>query len=121
MPTAHANGTAVMNAAAVALGLLTPGGLKQNVPASEAMIAASRRANDICEQRGADIAFLANQFSIQRSGCPTTVIGTTKPHHLDSAVRAAAEPIDEDLLADVLAATADVHAESWPSGLPENN
>ena len=121
LPTANANGTAVMNAAAVALGLLTPAGLRQNVPASEAVIAASRRANDICEQRGADIAFLANQFSIQRSGCPTTVIGTTKPHHLDSAVRAAAEPIDEDLLADVLAATADVHAESWPSGLPENN
>ena len=29
LPTAHANGTAVMNAAAVALGLLTPGGFKQ--------------------------------------------------------------------------------------------
>ena len=31
LPTADANGTAVINAAAVALGLLTPGGLKQDV------------------------------------------------------------------------------------------
>jgi L-galactose dehydrogenase len=111
----------VINAAAVALGLLTPGGLKQDVAASAAMVAASRRANELCEQHGTDIAFLANQFAIQRSGCPTTLIGTAKPHHLDSAVRAATEPIDEELLAEVLAATAAVHAESWPSGLPENN
>jgi L-galactose dehydrogenase len=121
LPTADANGTAVINAAAVALGLLTPGGLKQDVAASAAMVAASRRAHELCEKKGVDIAFLANQFSIQRSGCPTTLIGTTKPHHLDSAVRAATAPIDEDLLADVLAATAEVHAESWPSGLRENN
>lgn len=121
LPTADANGTAVINAAAVALGLLTPGGLKQDVAASAEMVAASRRANQICVRHGTDVAFLANQFAIQRSGCPTTVIGTTKPHHLDSAVRAASVPIDENLLAEVLAATADVHAESWPSGLAENN
>jgi L-galactose dehydrogenase len=121
LPTAQATGTAVINAAAVALGLLTPGGLKADVPVSEAVIAASRRANEICQQHGVDVAFLANQFSIQRSGCPTTVIGTTKPHHLESAVRAAAEPIDEDVLAEVRAATADVHGESWISGLNENN
>ena len=42
--------------------------------------------------------------SIQRSGCATTLIGTTRQRHLDSALAAAEEPIDEDLLADVLAA-----------------
>ncbi len=36
LPTADANGTGVINAAAVALGLLTPGGLKQDVAASDA-------------------------------------------------------------------------------------
>ena len=121
LPVADENGTAVINAAAVALGLLTPGGLKADVPASAQMRAAADRARGICGRRGADIAFLANQFAIQRSGCATTLIGTTKAHHLDSAVRAASTPIDEDLLAEVLAATADVHAESWPSGLAENN
>lgn len=121
LPVAQENGTAVINAAAVALGLLTPTGLKADVPVGDAVRAASRRVNAICARRGVDIALVANQFAIQRSGCPTTVIGTTKPHHLESAVRAAVEPIDEDLLAEVLAATADVRNESWPSGLKENN
>jgi L-galactose dehydrogenase len=121
LPVADEHGTAVINAAAVALGLLTPGGLKADVPVGERIRAAADRARDICQRRGADIAFLANQFAVQRSGCATTLIGTTKAHHLDSAVRAATSPIDEDLLAEVLAATADVHAESWTSGLPENN
>lgn len=121
LPEADRNGTAVINAAAVALGLLTPGGLKADVPASAAMRSAADRARAICERRNVDISFLANQFAIQRSGCPTTLIGTTKAHHLDSAVRAADTPIDEDLLTEVLAATAAVHGESWPSGLPENN
>ena len=121
LPTAQAAGTAVINAAAVSLGMLTPGGLKADVPVSEAVIAASRRANEICRRHSIDIAFLANQFAIQRSGCPTTVIGTTKPHHLESAVRAATEPIDDDLLNEVLAATSGVRTESWISGLTENN
>ena len=121
LPTARAHGTGVINAAAVALGLLTPGGLKADVPVSGAVVAAARRANEICVEHGADVAFLANQFAIQRSGCATTLIGTTKPHHLESAVRAASEPIDEDLLTEVLAATAHVQTESWVSGLEENN
>ena len=121
LPTARAHGTAVMNAAAVALGLLTPAGLKGEIPVSDAVRTAASHVVDMCRQRGVDVAFLANQFSIQRSGCPTTVVGTTKPHHLDSAVRAVSEPIDDELLDEVLAATAAVRSESWISGLAENN
>lgn len=88
---------------------------------SDAVRTAASHVVDMCRQRGVDVAFLANQFSIQRSGCPTTVVGTTKPHHLDSAVRAVSEPIDDELLDEVLAATAAVRSESWISGLAENN
>ncbi|KWX66123.1 aldo/keto reductase [Mycobacterium sp. NAZ190054] len=121
LPVADEHKTAVMNAAAVANGLLTVGGLRIDVPVSDAIVAAAQRAAAICRRHGVDIGHLANQFAIQRSGCATTVIGTTKPLHLDSAVRAATEPIDEELLAEVLAATAAVHQESWRTGLAENN
>jgi L-galactose dehydrogenase len=67
------------------------------------------------------VSFLANQYSIQRSGCATTLIGTTKQQHLDSALAAAEEPIDEDLLADVLAAVGPDRGRHWMSGLPQNN
>ncbi|WP_284744687.1 aldo/keto reductase [Amycolatopsis sp. RTGN1] len=120
-PLCQERSVGLINAAAVALGLLTPAGSRIKVPAGQQIIDAARRAAEVCAERGADIAFLANQFSIQRSGAATTVVGTTKAKHLDAAVAAEAAPIDEDLLTAVLAVTADVRALSWSSGRPENN
>jgi L-galactose dehydrogenase len=120
-PLCQERDVGLINAAAVALGLLTPAGSRITVPAGSRIVDAARHAAEVCAQRGADIAFLANQFSIQRSGAATTVVGTTKARHLDAAVAAEAAPIDEDLLAAVLAVTAEVRALSWSSGLPENN
>jgi len=120
-PLCAQRGVGVINAAAVALGLLTPSGLAIDAPVSAPIVRAARRAAEICAEHGADVAFLANQFAIQRSGTPTTVIGTTKTRHLESAIAAESTPIDEDLLAAVLAVTAEVQKVSWPSGRPENN
>lgn len=122
VPVCEQRGTALINAAAVSLGLLTAAGTRYAThPAGPQIRAAGERARRRCRERGVDIGFLANQFSIQRSGCPTTLVGTTSMEHLETAVRAASEPIDEELLAEVLALTADVHDVSWMSGLPENN
>lgn len=124
LPLAAEHGVGVVNAAAVTLGLLTPGPSKiigGQHPADAEIIAAAERIKAICADAGVDVAFLANQFSIQRSGCATTVIGTVKPANLDSAVEAATAPIDEELLARVLAAAAPVRRHCWLSGRPENN
>lgn len=124
LPLAAERGVGVINAAAVTLGLLTPGASKiigGVHPADAEIIAAAERIKAICAEAGVDVAFLANQFSIQRSGCPTTVIGTVNPRNLDSAVAAASTPIDEELLARVLAAAAPVRRHCWISGRPENN
>lgn len=124
VPLADERGVGIMNAAAVTLGLLTPGPSKiigGQHPADAEIIAAAERIKAICAEAGVDVAFLANQFSIQRSGCPTTVIGTVKPANLDSAVAAATAPIDEELLARVLEAAAPVARHCWISGRPENN
>lgn len=122
LPVCEQRGTALINAAAVSLGLLTSSGTRYaSHPAGPEIQAAADRARRYCTECGVDIGFLANQFSIQRSDCPTTLIGTTSTEHLETAVRAASEPVDEELLAEVLALTADVHAVPWMSGLPENN
>lgn len=75
----------------------------------------------LCAARGADIAFVANQYSIQRCGCVTTVIGTSKSHHLRSAVAASETSLDEELLEELLSLRPPVDARTWMSGLPENN
>ena len=120
---AQERGVGVINAAAVALGLLTQAGPPLHIAqvVGEGICTVARRIVEVCQRHGADVSFLANQYSIQRSGCATTLIGTTKQQHLDSAVAAAEEPIDEDLLADVLAAVGPDRGRHWMSGLPQNN
>lgn len=122
-PVAQAQGVGLINAAAVALGLLTPAGSSMGAdhPATPPIRAAAATMAALCAERGADLAFLANQFSIQRSGCATTLIGTAKSHHLRSAVDAADAPIDQDLLDAVLELRPATEQRSWLSGRPENN
>lgn len=120
-PVCAERDTAVINAAAVGLGLLTNAGPRIDLPAPTEIRDAARSVTALCNERGVDISYLANQYSIQRSGCATTVIGTTKTKNLDAAVDAVSSPIDEELLSEVLSATEHVRRMSWISGLPENN
>jgi len=113
-----------MNAAAVALGLLTPAVHRlaaEGHMAPAAVVDAALRMNAVCEAAGASISFLANQYAIQRSGAVTTVVGTTNRAHLREAVEAADAPIDEELLAAVLAERPDPAAAQWGLGLPQNS
>jgi L-galactose dehydrogenase len=123
VPVAEEEGVGLMNAAAVSLGLLTPGGSKIEIdhPAPAAVQAAARRMVALAEERGADIAFLANQYAIQRTGTATTVVGAGKSRHLQSALRAASTPIDEELLAEILALRPAPGERQWHMGLEENN
>jgi aryl-alcohol dehydrogenase-like predicted oxidoreductase len=121
LPVANERGIGVINAAAVALGLLTPAGPRVELPVSPELRAAARRIVAECEQLGVDVSFLANQYSIQRSGCATTVIGTAKSHHLQSAIAAAEAPIDEKVLSQVRSVVACETTHCWRSGLPEND
>nr|WP_296766535.1 aldo/keto reductase [Rhodococcus sp. (in: high G+C Gram-positive bacteria)] len=120
-PVCQARDTAIVNAAAVGLGLLTAAGPRIDFPAPATMLAVAREVAALCASRGVDVSFLANQFSIQRSGCATTLVGTTKMKYIDAAVDAVSTAIDEQLLADVLALTADIRSTSWVSGRTENN
>jgi L-galactose dehydrogenase len=76
---------------------------------------------ELCAGRGVDVAFVANQYAIQRSGCATTLIGTGRSRHLHSAVTAAETPIDDALVAELTALRPPMGERTWSSGLPENN
>lgn len=116
-------GVTLMNAAAVALGALTPAvehrGDETFMAPREVLTAARAMAAE-CRRHGANIAFLANQYAIQRSGAATTVVGTTRLPHLRDAVEAATSPIDEELLRAVLKHRPNPAANQWDVGRPEN-
>lgn len=132
LPVAEERGVGLMNAAAVALGLLThnrnwfrrdllPDGtsIRHDHPGTPEILESARKMVELCEEAGQDITQIANQYAIQRSGCATTVVGTTRAQHLDAALQAASTPIDEDLLRQLLALRP--ANPCWESGLPENN
>jgi L-galactose dehydrogenase len=123
MPLADRHGVGVMNAAAVTLGLLTPGGtnMQNEHPATPAIRASAERMRTLAEERGIDLAFLANQYAVWRSGAATTVVGTAKLKNLEAAVRAAETPLDPDLEQEFLALRPAAAERQWSSGLPENN
>lgn len=121
---ARSHGVALLNAAAVALGLLTPAVRRyaaEGHMAPPVVVQAALRMSEVCEEAGASISFLANQYAIQRGGGVTTVIGTTTSAHLREAVEAATTPLDEDLLAAVLALRPDPAEAQWDIGRPENS
>lgn len=120
---ARQHGVSLMNAAAVALGVLTPAVRRRaddSFMAPPVVLAAARAMVAECLARGADIAFLANQYAIQRTATITTVIGTTRLPHLRSAIDAATTPIDQELLTAVLQHRPDPVSNQWDVGLPEN-
>jgi L-galactose dehydrogenase len=123
LPEAIDRGVGLINASAVALGLLTGGPIKLKTghPAPRSFFDAAERASAAAQRFGIDISVLANQYSIQCSGCATTLVGTTNMRHLEEIVEAATAPIDEEALAAVIAAVGDARGLSWSSGLPENN
>jgi L-galactose dehydrogenase len=111
----------VINASPLAMGLLTERGAPSWHPAWPEVQAACARAAAHCRSRGADIAQLALQFALGAPDVATTLVGTASPANLRKNAAWIEQPIDRDLLAEVLAILAPIHNCTWPSGRPEND
>jgi L-galactose dehydrogenase len=122
-PLAEARGVGLINAAALTLGLLSPHGSNVSFehPASSAVRQAAAKMVAFCKERGVDPAFVANQYAIQKSGCATTVVGVGKSRHLASAIEAVSTPLDDGLVAELIALRPAEDERHWISGLPANN
>ena len=117
----HAAGTGVLNAAPLAMGLLTSAGPPAWHPAPPELRAASAAAAAYCVRRGADLADLALSHSYHLPNIDCTITGFGSVAEVRQAVSCAARPPDAALLAGVLSLLEPVHNVTWPSGRPENN
>lgn len=111
----------IMNAAPFSARLLTNAPLPRWHKATPLVRQIARRAADHCQSRGVDIAKLALQFSIRPGELATCIVGSANPENVRKWARWAAEPIDEELLAEVLEILKPIHNWFYIEGRPENN
>lgn len=121
LPTLHSRGVGVISASPLSMGLLTQRGAPDWHPAPDAVKRKCAQAAQFCAERGADISKLALQFALQNEAIATTLVGTASVQNLEKNVRWAEEPLDEDLLREVLAILQPIQNQTWPSGRSENN
>lgn len=121
LPRLQAKNLGAINAGPFSARLLTNAPLPAWLKEPEDVKATARQAAKLCADQGVDIAQLALQFSCAHEGFATTVAGSANPKNIKKWAQWLAEPIDQDLLKQVLALFAPVKNTGHPEGLPENN
>lgn len=121
LPLLEKNGVGVVNASPLSMGLLSTRPTADWHPAGEELKAVCRKAAEHCEAKGADIAKLAIQYSTRNEQIPTTLVSTATPANIVKNAAWVDEPLDEELLQEVLEILAPVHNVTWASGRPEYN
>ena len=121
VPYLKSKGVGAMNAGPFSARLLTNAPLPAWLKEPEDVKAAARAAAAHCAKRGVDIAKLALQFSLANLDITTTVAGSANPENIRNWAKWAAEPIDQQLLAEVQAIFQPVKNIGHTEGLARNN
>ncbi|WP_029192751.1 aldo/keto reductase [Paenibacillus harenae] len=121
LPLLERKGVGLVNASPLSMGLLSMRPAPDWHPADMELRALCKEAAEHCTARGADLTKLAVQFSTANERIPTTLVSTANPANIRSNIEWTDEPLDDELLSEVLAILQPVHNRSWTSGRPEYN
>lgn len=121
VPYLKSKGIGAMNAGPFSARLLTNAPLPKWLKEPENVKAAARQAAEFCAQHGVDIAQLAVQFSIEHPDIATTIAGSANPENIRKWAEWASQPLDHQLLKDVLKIFEPVKNIGHVEGLPQNN
>ncbi|MED5018325.1 aldo/keto reductase [Paenibacillus chibensis] len=119
LPLLEKQGTGLINASPLSMGLLSNRDVPDWHPAGEDIRAACRRAAEHCRSKGTDIVKLAVQYATAEDRIPTTLVSTATPENIRNNILWTEEPMDETLLREVLEILKPIHGKAWPSGRPE--
>lgn len=121
VPYLKDRGVGVMNAGPFSARLLTNAPLPKWLKEPENVKAAARKAAEYCAGKGVDIAKLALQFSCANPDIATTIAGSANPENIRNWARWIEEPLDQELLREVLHIFQPVKNIGHVEGRPENN
>jgi aryl-alcohol dehydrogenase-like predicted oxidoreductase len=111
----------ILNAAPFSARLLTSAPLPAWHKATEHVRQVCRQAVEHCRQRGVDLAQLALQFSLSHPDLTTCVTGSASPERVAQWAHWAAQPTDQELLAEVQEILRPIHNWCYLEGRPDNN
>ncbi len=121
LPRLKTKGIGVIGAGPFSARLLTQAALPAWLKEPGEVKAAAREAARACAARGVDIAQLALQFACSHPDISTSVAGSANPDNIRKWAEWIKQPIDKELLAEVLAIFEPVKDIGHIEGLPENN
>lgn len=121
IPYLQAKQVGVINASPLSMGLLSQRGTPPWHPAPDEIKRVCAQAAEYCAQKGESIEKLAVQFSVQHPDIATTLVGTANPENIKKNIQWIEEPINTELLQEVLDILKPIHNKTWPIGRPENN
>src|SRR4051812_6050070 len=121
LPYLQAKGVGAMNGGPFSARLLTNAPLPKWLKEPENVKEAARRAAQHCAKKGCDIAKLALQFSVANPAIATTIAGSANPENIRNWAKWIAEPLDQQLLSEVLEIFKPVKNLGHKEGLAENN
>lgn len=121
LPLLDKEGVGLVNASPLSMGLLSTRGTPAWHPADDEVKQACLDAARFCMEQGSDIAKLAVQFATAHERIPTTLVSSANERNIRNNVAWIEEPMDEELLNEVLRILAPIHNVTWTSGRPEYN
>jgi L-galactose dehydrogenase len=111
----------VINAAPLAMGLLTEKGPPAWHPAPVPIRDGCRKAVEYCRKKKVSLPKLALQFAASHRDITTTLVGTADPRKIRESVKWVGTDLDYSLLTEVQDVLAPIRNETWLSGRKENN
>src|SRR3954470_12085112 len=121
IPYLKSRGIGILNAGPFSARLLTNAPLPSWLKEPENVKVAARKAAEHCARKGVDIAQLALQFSLADPDITSTVSGSANPDNIRKWAHWAAQPVDQELLNEVLEIFRPVKNIGHQEGLRENN
>jgi L-galactose dehydrogenase len=109
----------LINASPLSMGLLNGREVAAWHPASQEIKQICGKAAEHCASKGADLAKLAVQYSVNNELVPTTLVSTASSVNVQKNIEWTEEPMDMELLQEVLDILRPIHDITWPSGNPE--
>lgn len=120
LPYFKEKGVGVINASPTGMGLLTDRGGPDWHPASDEIKAGCQRAVEYCKSKGASITKLAVQFACANPDIPTTLVGSASAENMKNNIAWVNEPMDEQLLSEVMEILQPIHNKLFTRGRPEH-